>query len=112
MDALAKYTSSANGSATKLPSKAVNSLTPFRSILEAAGIKFLAAGGFNRDSAAEKIEGETADAVVIGRYFISNPDLIERLKMGYALTKYDRSSFYGGNHKGYTDYSFYPEARV
>lgn len=112
MDALAKYTSSVNGSAAKLPAKAVNSLTPFRSILEPAGVKFLAAGGFDRDSAAEKVNSETADAVVIGRHFISNPDLIHRLKSGYELTKYDRSSFYGGDHKGYIDYPVYSEAQA
>jgi 2,4-dienoyl-CoA reductase-like NADH-dependent reductase (Old Yellow Enzyme family) len=40
----------------------------------------------------------------MGRYFISNPDLVERLRMGYPLNKYDRTTFYGGNEVGYTDY--------
>lgn len=99
--ALAQYTSS--GTAAKV----VNSLTPFRKILQGGGVKFLSAGGFDRNTAAGKVEEGAADAIVMGRYFISNPDLVERLKMGYPLNKYDRSTFYGGDHAGYTDYPFY-----
>ncbi|KAM5355155.1 hypothetical protein ACJ41O_001801 [Fusarium nematophilum] len=107
MAALAQYTS--DGVAVE---KTVNSLTPFRKILRRGGVSFLAAGGFDRNTAGEKTEEGTADAVVIGRYFIANPDLVERLRMGYPLNKYDRSTFYGGDYdlkKGYVDYPFYTE---
>lgn len=106
--ALAQYTST-NGETTETApvQKVVNSLTPFRKILQGAGIQFIAAGGFDRDTAAQKVEEGTADAIVMGRYFISNPDLVERLKMGYPLNKYDRATFYGGNEVGYIDYPFY-----
>jgi 2,4-dienoyl-CoA reductase-like NADH-dependent reductase (Old Yellow Enzyme family) len=106
--ALAQYTST-NGETTETApvQKVVNSLTPFRKILQGAGIQFLAAGGFDRDTAAQKVEEGTADAIVMGRYFISNPDLVERLRMGYPLNKYDRTTFYGGNEVGYIDYPFY-----
>ena len=50
------------------------------------------------------IEKNLADAVAFGRYYISNPDLVDRIKNGHELTKYDRSTFYGGGEKGYTDY--------
>lgn len=109
--ALAQYTSSDGRTTEDIPGqKVVNSLTPFRKILQGAGIKFLSAGGFDRDTAAEKVEEGTADAIVMGRNFISNPDLVERLKMGYPLNKYDRSTFYGGDYdlkSGYIDYPFY-----
>lgn len=87
----------------------VNSLVPFQKILAAGGIKFLAAGGFDRDNAEPKIAAGAADAIVMGRWFISNPDLPKRLAEGLPLTPYDRSSFYGADppSKGYTDYSFY-----
>lgn len=105
--ALAQYTSSDGRTAEKV----VNSLTPFRKILQGGAVKFLAAGGFDRDTAAEKVEAGTADAIVLGRHFISNPDLVERLKMGYPLNKYDRSTFYGGEN-GYIDYPFYGEQKI
>ncbi|KAF7563703.1 hypothetical protein G7046_g393 [Stylonectria norvegica] len=112
--ALAQYTSSENGIISKIISTKApqNSLTIFQKILSGGGVKFLAAGGFSRDTLADKIEGETADAVVMGRHFIANPDLVQRLKLGLPLNKYDRDTFYGGDYdlkKGYTDYPFYAE---
>lgn len=46
-----------------------------------------------------------ADAVSIGRLFISNPDLPRRLAAGSPLNIPDFSSFYTGGSKGYTDYA-------
>lgn len=45
-----------------------------------------------------------ADLVAFGRPFISNPDLVERLRTGADLHPADRDTFYGGGEKGYTDY--------
>ena len=42
--------------------------------------------------------------MAFGRHFISNPDLPQRLRRGLALDHYDRSTFYGGDARGYTDY--------
>ena len=47
--------------------------------------------------------------VAFGRHFISNPDLPERLRHGLPLNRYDRSTFYGGDARGYIDY---PAAEV
>lgn len=110
MEALAEYTAS-NG-AEKAPVKK-NSLTPFRDILKPAGIKFIAAGSFNRDNVVSKLDSEGADAIVFGRHFIANPDLVERLKNGWELNPYDRTTFYGADppEKGYNDYPFYDEVK-
>lgn len=43
--------------------------------------------------------------VAFGRMFISNPDPPHRLRNGSPLTPYDRSTFYGGDARGYTDYA-------
>jgi N-ethylmaleimide reductase len=67
----------------------------------------LTAGGYNADNAKEVIAAGLADAVAFGRFFISNPDLPRKIRDGIPFTKYDRSTFYGGAEKGYTDY---PEA--
>ena len=45
-----------------------------------------------------------ADLIAFGKPFISNPDLVERLKLGAPLNDFDKATFYGGGAKGYTDY--------
>lgn len=65
---------------------------------------FVSSGGYNPEIATKAVSEEKVDAVCFGRYFISNPDLPQKIKNGIALTKYDRSTFYGGGEKGYTDY--------
>jgi N-ethylmaleimide reductase len=70
----------------------------------------LAAGGFNGNSAEEIIGRGDANLVAIGRMFTSNPDLPERLRKGYPLTPYDRSAFWGGTERSYTDFLPYTTA--
>jgi N-ethylmaleimide reductase len=65
----------------------------------------ISAGGYTREDAIKVVESGKADAVAFGRLFISNPDLVRRLKDNLELNNYDRSSFYGGTEKGYTDYT-------
>src|SRR5262249_24476307 len=72
----------------------------------------IAAGGFDRESAASAIERGRADAVAFGRDFISNPDLPRRLMLGAKLNPYDRSTFYGGGAAGYTDYPALEKSEV
>jgi N-ethylmaleimide reductase len=64
----------------------------------------IAAGGFTGETAASAIAAGTVDAVAFGRLFIANPDLPRRLHSGEPLNRYDRSTFYGGDEHGYTDY--------
>jgi 2,4-dienoyl-CoA reductase-like NADH-dependent reductase (Old Yellow Enzyme family) len=89
--------------------KQANSLNIFRNILQPSGVLFLACGNFNRDNAPSKIKSQEADLVAMGRHFISNPDLAERLQNGWPLNPYDRTTFYGADppEKGYNDYPFY-----
>lgn len=65
----------------------------------------IAAGGFAPDSAEAVVAAGDADLVAFGRHFISNPDLPERLRHRLPLNRYDRSTFYGGDARGYTDYA-------
>src|SRR5579864_5289490 len=69
----------------------------------------IAAGGFTGESAEQIVVGGHADLVAFGRMFISNPDLPERLRAGKPLTRHDRSTFYGGDARGYTDYASHSE---
>jgi N-ethylmaleimide reductase len=61
--------------------------------------------GYTFDSAAQSLENNQLDCVAFGQLFISNPDLVERFKNDTELTEPDQSTFYGGDEKGYTDYS-------
>merc|ERR1712032_397324 len=73
----------------------------------------LAAGGFKPDSARRLVDDEQPNrdiAVVFGRYFISTPDLVFRLKNGIELNPYNRNMFYlPMKEEGYTDYPFSKE---
>jgi N-ethylmaleimide reductase len=64
----------------------------------------LSAGGYTAETAGEAILAGHADAIGFGRAFIANPDLVSRLMSEAALNKHNRSTFYGGDGVGYTDY--------
>ncbi|MDO8788344.1 MAG: alkene reductase [Sulfuritalea sp.] len=65
----------------------------------------IACGGFKTADACEAILARgDADLIAIGKPFISNPDLIERLRSETPLDKWDPAAFYGGGERGYTDY--------
>jgi N-ethylmaleimide reductase len=53
---------------------------------------------------AEQSLHEGADLVAFGKPFIANPDLVERLRRGGPFNPPDKTTFYGGGEKGYTDY--------
>lgn len=66
---------------------------------------------FNRlDTAQAIVEGDRADAVVIGRAALANPDLIARWRHGVELQEPDFDTFYVGGEQGYTDYPFATES--
>jgi len=73
----------------------------FRSAFQGA---LLSAGGYNAETAKKVVAEGLADAVAFGRFFISNPDLPRKLREGIPFAPYDRTTFYGGGEKGYTDY--------
>jgi N-ethylmaleimide reductase len=64
----------------------------------------MGAGGFTPITAATAITQNAYDLVAFGRWFISNPDLHDRIRHGHDLTVYDRATFYSGSTAGYTDY--------
>jgi N-ethylmaleimide reductase len=60
--------------------------------------------GYVRPMALEAVAAGTADLVSFGRPFISNPDLVRRLRENAPLTALDTRTLYGGGAKGYIDY--------
>jgi len=61
-------------------------------------------GGFDGDKAEAALAAGSGDLIAFGKPFISNPDLVERLRTGAPLATWDASTFYGGGAGGYTDY--------
>ena len=60
--------------------------------------------GYQRQMALDAVSSGAADLVSFGRPFISNPDLVRRLRENAPLNALDASTLYGGGAKGYTDY--------
>lgn len=59
------------------------------------------------ETAAAVLAAGRADAVSFGRAFVSNPDLVDRLRTGAPIVKLDRATLYtgqGDDRLGYTDY--------
>lgn len=63
-------------------------------------------GSSDLDTAQAAIDTGSMDLFCIGRGFLANPDLVERLRIGAELNEPDMKTFYSGGAKGYTDYPF------
>jgi N-ethylmaleimide reductase len=70
-----------------------------------AGAKglWMSNNGYDR-ALAEQALAHGADLVAFGRPFISNPDLVQRLRTNAPLNALDKTTLYGGGAKGYVDY--------
>lgn len=60
-----------------------------------------------RDEAKALVSDGYADAVVVGRPAIANPDLVRRWREGLPVNEPDASTFYADGAEGYTDYPVY-----
>ena len=67
---------------------------------------YIANGNYTAETGSKRIVDGKATAISFGRFFIANPDLPERIKRNATMNELDPETFYGGDHKGYTDYPF------
>jgi N-ethylmaleimide reductase len=72
---------------------------------------YIGNNGYDLALAEKVLAADEADLIAFGKPFISNPDLVERLKTGAVLNKPDQATFYGGGAKGYTDYPTLAETK-
>ncbi|MDR5866081.1 alkene reductase [Halomonas koreensis] len=77
-----------------------------RAMRERFGGALIFCGHYDAERAARLIEAAIGDAVAIGRPYIANPDLVERIRVGAPWQAPDPATFYGGGAEGYTDYPF------
>ena len=57
------------------------------------------------EEAAASIEKGLINAIAFGHHYVSNPNLVEKIKNGVALIEPDQNTYYTNDAKGYTDYS-------
>lgn len=60
--------------------------------------------GFTRSGALTALKQGGADLVAFGQAFISNPDLVDRYRHGWRISRPDVSTYYTQGAEGYTDY--------
>ncbi|MBA1273960.1 MULTISPECIES: alkene reductase [Stutzerimonas] len=83
----------------------INLLSRMKSELPDTAV--ILAGGMNRARAEQLINDGVIDLAAFGTPYISNPDLVERLKHKLPLAEAKRETFYAGGAQGYIDYSPY-----
>ncbi len=59
---------------------------------------------YDGTSGQAKLDEGIADAISFGRPFIANPDLVDRIREGSLLNRWDVAPFYTQGREGYADY--------
>lgn len=67
----------------------------------------LVAGDLDVATADGLVDAGLADGIAFGRWFISNPDLPQRLRRGWPLAGADRAVYYSEGAQGYIDFPHY-----
>lgn len=60
--------------------------------------------GYTPKEAAESIAKGLLQAIAFGHHYVSNPNLVEKIKNDQPLVEPDQSTYYTPGAKGYTDY--------
>ncbi|MCO6005281.1 hypothetical protein NE236_09810 [Actinoallomurus purpureus] len=56
------------------------------------------------ETGADAVREGLADAIAHARLWLANPDLPSRITAGGPYNEADPATFFGGDHRGYTDY--------
>ena len=56
------------------------------------------------EKASQVLDSGAADAISFGRYYVANPDLVEKFRAATALNDFDPKTLYTPGAKGYSDY--------
>jgi N-ethylmaleimide reductase len=73
---------------------------------------YIGNNAYDLDLAVKARQEGLADLIAFGRPFISNPDLVDRLRLAAPLNAMDKGTLYGGGAKGYIDYPFLADKLV
>ena len=65
-------------------------------------------GGFTKETAENALRSNAGDLIAFGKPYINNPDFVERLVNDWPVDiKFDKTTFYSPDEKGYADYPIY-----
>ena len=60
--------------------------------------------GYTAEEASDAIAKNQIQAIAFGHHYVSNPDLVDRIRKGTPLVEPDQSTYYTPGPKGYIDY--------
>lgn len=83
-------------------------LTELRKVYDGT---LMLAGGYSAENGQAALDAGHADLIAVGKPFLANPDLVERLRNKWPLNEPDRTTFYTAGPKGYIDYPRYEQDR-
>lgn len=86
-----------------------NFLRAFRSAFRGP---LILAGGYLKVNGQAAIDAGEADLIRIGKPFLANPDMVERLRSDWPLNVWDSGTFYTEGPAGYIDYPSYVDGSV
>ena len=78
-----------------------------RAVRDTFSGRIIYAGRYTAERGEKLVSAGLADLIAIGRPFIANPDLPQRLFNGWPLNPLRVEGMYGGSQQGYTDYPAY-----
>ena len=76
-------------------------VTPARAVFKRALVGNM---GYSAAEAAQAVVDGTLAAVAFGHHYVSNPDLVARVRAGAAFAEPDGATLYTQDAHGYTDY--------
>ena len=88
------------------------SIDAFKLARENFGENLILNDGFDAQSAEAALQAGEGKAVSFARHFIANPDLVQRMRLGLPLSKFDRNTLYTPGAKGYNDYALADDAQT
>ncbi|KAJ3138480.1 hypothetical protein HK100_012620 [Physocladia obscura] len=93
------------------PKHSESKLNKYRSLIENQSTKVILTGGYTGNIAEESIKTGQGDLIGFGRDFITNPDLVYRIKFNKPIAKYEDAvkGYYSSSKEQYTDYSTWEE---
>ena len=94
-----------NGSEQSNPENFFALLETFKHFLPDTAL--ILAGGLTQNIAEDMVNNNIIDLAAFGVPYISNPDLVARLKNNWPIADADRDTFYGQHATGYIDYPPY-----
>jgi N-ethylmaleimide reductase len=68
--------------------------------------------GIDREHGNRLLQEEAGDLIALGREYIANPDLVERIRLHAPLNPQRPEGFYGSSHVGYTDYPVLTQEQI